>query len=338
MVTQSMTKKPTALFRVVFLAASAVMFFAVCFFQSMALAGTFPTKTVKIVVPYPPGGSPDQLARAIASRLSELWDSSVVVENRSGAGGSIAASYVSKATPDGHTLLLGSDGPLAINPLLYSSLDYDPFTDLEAISIAATVDFVLVASPDLGVGSLEEFLSLAQNAQPRLAYASSGLGSQHHLGMELFMRRVGLEMSHTPYRGSPPALSDVMGGHVATMFTAVPSAAAAVKGNRLTALAVTGLERTAFLPDTPTLHELGVTDFELQAWFGLSAPKGTPSDTINKIARDLGKALGRPEAQEVLASVGFTVVTGSPNEFSELIRTESTRWGKIAAAAGVQPQ
>ncbi|HYG44264.1 MAG TPA: tripartite tricarboxylate transporter substrate-binding protein, partial [Bordetella sp.] len=214
-------------------------------------------KPVTILVPFASGGSPDLLARHLATSLGKLWNSPVVVENRPGAGGNIAAGAVARAAPDGHTLLMGTDGPLAINPSLYAAMPYDPIRDFEPIGMVATVDFVLVTAPELGKPDLRRFIALAGQHNPPMAYGSSGVGSQHHLGMETFRMQEGIELRHVPYRGVAPALADVMGNHVPVMFAAIPSAAPLIQSGKVHAVAVTSSQRSAMLPGVPTMREAG---------------------------------------------------------------------------------
>lgn len=301
----------------------------------------YPMRPVTIVVPFPPGGSPDQVARIVGQQLGVLWHQSVVVENRPGAGGNIAGGVVARARPDGYTLLMGTDGPLAINPSIYAHMPYDPRRDFAPIGMAATVDFVLVAEPTLPVGSIAELLRLAQKSQPPMTYGSSGVGSQHHLGMELLRTDAGIELKHVPYKGVAQALADVMGGHVSIMFAAVPAAAPLLRTKKLRAIAVTGPQRTPMLPDVPTVRESGIAalkSFELRAWFGLLAPAQTPAPLIARLNTDLNRVLALPEVRSLLAQNGFEVTQGTPETFASFIATEQSRWAGVARTSGVRAE
>lgn len=306
--------------------------------NAQSSAAGFPSKPVTIVVPFASGGSPDQLARLLATHLGKRWGTPVVVENRPGAGGNIAANAVARAVPDGHTLLMGTDGPLAINPSLYAAMPYDPSTDFAPIGLAATVDFVLVAAPQLAITTVQQFVELAAKQEPPMAYGSSGVGSQHHLGMEVFGKRLGITLRHVPYRGVAPALADVMGNHIPVMFAAIPSAAQLVQSGKVRALAVTGQQRSSMIPDVPTLRESGYPDYELKAWFGLVAPAKTPTELVKRLNGDLNDTLALPEVLASLHANGFTARRGSPEEFADLIASEQRRWAVAAKAADVTAQ
>lgn len=301
----------------------------------------YPNRPVMIVVPFPPGGSPDQLARILSQQLGTLWGKPVVVENRPGAGGNIAGGVVARARPDGYTLLMGTDGPLAINPSLYAHMPYDAQRDFVPIGMAATVDFVLVADPALPARNIGDFIRLARTQQPAMTYGSSGIGSQHHLGMELFRTDARLEMKHVPYKGVSQALADVMGGHVSVMFAAVPAAAPLMRTQKVRAIAVTGPQRSAMLPDVPTVRESGIAslkDFELRAWFGLLAPAQTPTPLVARLNADLNKVLAKPEVRALLEKNGFGVVQGSPETFGRFIQSEQSRWATVVHASGARAE
>lgn len=304
--------------------------------SGIAIAETFPSKTVTIVVPFPPGGSPDQLARVLAQQLGVLWKQAVIVENRPGAGGNIAAASVARARPDGYTLLMGTDGPLAINVSLYEKLPFDVQRDFAPIGLVATVDFALVASPGLAVANLKELIDYARKQQPPLAYGSAGIGSQHHLGMEMFRHQARVEMRHVPYKGVAQALADVMGNHVDVMFAAMPAAAPLIRTGKVRALAVTGARRSQMAPDVPTFAEAGFGTFSLQAWFGLLAPAGASASVVNQINRDVTSVLAMPDVRATLATNGFDVTTGSPSQFADFIRTEGRRWSAVTKASGAR--
>jgi tripartite-type tricarboxylate transporter receptor subunit TctC len=299
---------------------------------------TYPTKPVTIVVPFTPGGSPDLLARTVGQKLSEAWGKPVVIENRPGAGGNIAAAYVAKAPADGHTLLMGTDGPLAINTFLYEKLPFDPVKDFSPIGLLASMDFLLVTQPGFPARNVKELIALATTRRPPLTYGSAGKGSQHHLGMELFKRMANLELVHVPYKGVMPAVSDVMGGHVSMMFVSLSSGIGHVQSGKLKAIAVTGRERSPLVPELPTLAESGLPGFELRAWFGLLAPAGTPQKVVISINADIARALGSSDVKRRLGDEGFELQAGSADSFANLLRTEAARWKQLADASGIRAE
>lgn len=296
----------------------------------------FPSRPVTIVVPYTPGGSPDVLARAIAQQLSQRWAQPVVVENRPGAGGNIAAAYVARAAADGYTLLMGSDGPLAINPFIYGRLPFDPLQDFAPAALLASVDFMLVTQPSSSAATVREFIALARKERPALTYGSSGAGSQHHLGMEMFKSMAQVDLVHVPYKGVVPALSDVMGGHVAAMFVAVPTAAPYVRSGRLKAIAVSGKERSPLVPGVPTIDESGLPGFELRAWFGLLAPAATPSRIVSQINSDANAVSQRPEMKSALQDLGFRTLSETPEGFARFLKAEQGRWKQVVRDSGAK--
>lgn len=298
--------------------------------------GDYPSRPVTIVVPFPPGGSPDQLARILAQCLAARWQQPVIVDNRPGAGGNIATGQVARAKADGYTLLMGTDGPLAINPAVYPKIPYDAKRDFAPIAQAATVDFVLVSATHLPVEDLQQFLTFARAQREPLAYGSSGVGSQHHLGMEVFRSQTHIAIRHVPYRGVAQALADLMGNHVSIMFAALPSAAPLVRSRKVRALAVTGTSRSPLAPNVPTMAEAGVKGFELKAWFGLVGPAALSKSLVMKINADVRSALTSEEVRASLATNGFSVVTGEPEDFARFIDAEQRRWSQIAKSNGIR--
>lgn len=296
----------------------------------------YPSKPVTIVVPFTPGGSPDLLARSLGQKLAETWGRPVVIENRPGAGGNIAAAGVAKAAPDGYTLLMGTDGPLAINPLLYERLPFNPEKDFVPVSLLASVDFMLVTAPGFPARSTRELIALAGSQRPPFTYGSAGKGSQHHMGMELFKRMAQVDLVHVPYKGVMPAVSDVMGGHVSMMFVSLSSGAAYVRSGKLKAIAVTGRQRSPLAPGVPTIDESGLPGFELRAWFGLLAPAGTPPEIVSRIHMDAARVLSLPELKARLSEEGFQVQSGSPENFAQFIHAEGERWKQVAAVKGIR--
>ena len=302
-----------------------------------AHAQDFPTRPIRLVVPFPPGGGTDVVARAVAPRMSELLGQPVVVDNRAGAGGNIGAELVANAPPDGYTMLMGTVGTHAINPSLYEKMPYDHVKDFVPVVLVAGVPNVLVVNPALPVKSVQELVAYAKANPGKLNFASSGSGTSIHLSGELFKTMTGVQMQHVPYKGSAPALADLAGGQVQLMFDNLPSALALIKGGKLRALAVTSLQRSTALPDVPTVAESALPGFEASSWFGLLAPAGTPKDAVAKVNGEVAKWLATPEAKEKLAAQGAIVASGlTPEDFSRHIATETTKWHKVVKESGAK--
>jgi len=297
---------------------------------------TYPTKPVRLVVPFPAGGTTDILARAAAQRMSEAWGQQVIVDNRPGAGGNIGAELVAKAPPDGYTLLMGTVGTHAINASLYSKLPYDHVKDFSPAILVAGVPNVLVVNPSLPVNSVQEVIAYAKANPGKLNFASSGSGTSIHLSGELFKTLTGVQMTHVPYKGSAPALTDLMGGQVQLMFDNLPSSLAFIKAGKLRALAVTSTARAAALPDVPTMVEAGVPGFEASSWFGILAPAGTPRDVIMRINGEVAKWLATPEAREKLSGQGAIAAGGAPEDFARHIASETSKWARVVKESGAK--
>jgi len=296
----------------------------------------FPTKPVRLVVPFPAGGTTDILARAAAQKLSETLGQQVIVDNRPGAGGNIGAELVAKAPADGYTLLMGTVGTHAINPSLYAKMPYDHVKDFAPVILVAGVPNVLVVNPDLPFKTVADVVAYAKANPGKLNFASSGSGTSIHLSGELFKVIAGVQMTHVPYKGSAPALTDLIGGQVQLMFDNLPSALPQIKGGKLRAVAVTSTTRAAALPDVPTVAESGLPGFESSSWFGILAPAGTPKDIIAKINTDVQKWLSTPEAKEKLLGQGAIAAGGSPDEFAKHIQAETAKWAKVVKESGAK--
>jgi len=299
-------------------------------------AQPYPTKPIRIVVPFPAGGTTDVLARAAAQKLAETLGQPAVVDNRPGAGGNIGAELVAKSAPDGYTLLMGTVGTHAINPGLYPKLPYDHVKDFAPVILVAGVPNVLVINPALPVNSVPELIAYAKANPGKLNFASSGNGTSIHLSAELFKTMAGVQMTHVPYKGSAPALQDLVGGQVQLMFDNLPSSLALIKGGKLKALAVTSGARAAALPDVPTLAESGLPGFEASSWFGLLAPTGTPSSVIAKLNGEIAKWLATPEAKEKLLAQGANAAGGTAEEFAQFIAAETAKWQKVVKESGAK--
>jgi tripartite-type tricarboxylate transporter receptor subunit TctC len=303
---------------------------------AVAQVPAYPSKPVRLVVPFPAGGTTDILARAVAQKLAETWGQSVIVDNRPGAGGNIGTELVAKAPPDGYTLLMGTVGTHAINASVYSKLPYDPVKDFTPVILVAGVPNVLVVNPALPVNSVPGLVAYAKAHPDTLNFASSGSGTSIHLSGELFKVLTGVRMMHVPYKGSAPALADLMGGQVQLMFDNLPSSLPFVKAGRLRALAVTSVTRAAALPDTPTLAESGVPGFEASSWFGILAPAGTPHDVVMCIDTEVARWLASTEARDKLAAQGAIAAGGTPEDFARHIAAESAKWARVVRASGAR--
>jgi tripartite-type tricarboxylate transporter receptor subunit TctC len=312
-------------------------------FLMSALAGTafcqvFPYKPVHIVVPFPPSGGNDVFARIVAQKLSEAWKQQVIVENRPGAGGSVGTEYAAKAPADGYTLLLGHTGTLAINPALYTNIGYDTLRDFAPISLLASAPLVLVVNPTDSIQSVRDILAQAKANPEKLTIASSGNGTGSHLTAELLQSMGGIKLTHVPYKGSAPAVTDLLGGQVQMMFSVLPPALPQIKAGKLRALAVTSTERMPQLPDVPAVAESGLPDFESTLAYGILAPKGTPAPVIDEIHAQIARITATREYRERVNFEGAVVLEGTPTEFAVLIRMQSEKWGKLIRAAGIKPE
>jgi tripartite-type tricarboxylate transporter receptor subunit TctC len=301
-----------------------------------AQAPAYPTKPIRLVVPFPPGGATDILARNVAQKLTETWGQSVVVDNRPGAGGNIGSELVAKAAPDGYTLEMGTVGTHAINASLYSKMPYDHVKDFAPIILVAGVPNVLVVNPSLPVNSVQELIAYAKANPGKLNFASSGPGTSIHLSGELFKVMAGVQMTHVPYKGSAPALQDLLGGQVQLMFDNLPPSLPQIKAGKLRALAVTSLTRAPALPDVPTIAESGLPGFEASSWFGILAPAGTPPAIIAKVNAEVAKWLASPEGKDKLVAIGANAGGGSPEDFARHIQAETAKWAKVVKESGAK--
>jgi tripartite-type tricarboxylate transporter receptor subunit TctC len=288
------------------------------------------------VVPFPPGGTTDILARAVAQKLTEAMGQSVVLDNRPGAGGNIGADVVAKSAPDGYTLLMGTVGTHAINPSLYAKMPYDHVKDFVPVVLVAGVPNVLVVNPSLPVNSVADLIKLAKAKPGSINFASSGNGTSIHLSGELFKAMAGVDMTHVPYKGSAPALSDLISGQVQVMFDNLPSSLPQIKAGKLRAIAVTSLKRAPALPDVPTISESGLPGFEASSWFGVLAPAGTPPAVITRLNAEVDKWLQTPEAKEQLLAQGAQAAGDTPEQFAAFIRSETEKWAKVVKASGAK--
>jgi tripartite-type tricarboxylate transporter receptor subunit TctC len=301
-------------------------------------AAGYPGKVVRIIVPAAAGGGADIIARIFAQPLGKSLGQNFVVDNRPGASNIIGTEIVAKAPPDGYTLVLGTTGPLANNPLLYAKLPYDSIKDFAPISNVANSAFVLVVHPSLPVNSVAELIALAKAKPGELVYASWGRGSATHLATELLMTMTQVKLVQVPYKGSGNAMPDMLAGNVQMAFDSMLSSVPYIRVGRLRPLGISALKRSSVIPDVPTLAESGLAGFEAGSWYGFLAPAKTPHEIVTKLHGEIIKALKLPEVQERLASLGTEPIGSTPEEFAEQIRRDLEKWGKVVQAAGIQPE
>ncbi|ALX20848.1 hypothetical protein QR52_06195 [Bordetella pertussis] len=304
-------------------------------FASAAAADSFPQRPVTIVVPFTPGGAVDIVARTVAAGLSEQWSQSVVVENKAGAGGAIGIQSVARAKPDGYTLLLGSVGPVTVNPSL-GPVGYDVAKELAPVVLLAKTPAVLVTLPSAPVDDVAQFVKQAKAQPGGLNYGSAGTGNITHLVSEYFLSSAGLAANHIPYKGSAPAITDMLGGRLDFMFDVVPTAQPLIKSGKYKALAVTTIKRSDVLPDVPTLDELGYKGFDVSSWFSLMAPAGTPDAVIGQINAAVNEVLRSDASRERLAAIGAYSAGGTPEQLGEFVRSETARWKKLIDERGIR--
>ena len=301
----------------------------------LPFAQDFPSKPVHIVVPVQ-GGTMDLLARLVAPVLSESLGQPVLVETKAGAGGNIGTDFVAKSAPDGYTLLVGFNGPLAINVTLFDKLPFDPVRDLAPITLAVSAPQFLVVHPSVPVSSVAEFVAYAKGFREPLSYGSIGVGGASHLTMEMFKSAAGLELVHVPYKGSAPAVNDLLAGTVPVAFLVPGNVLPYVKAGRMKVLASTGRRRLASMPGVPTMIESGYADFEAISWIGFLAPARTPRAIVERYNAELVRILKRPEIREKLVAIDFEVIGSTPEEFGAVIRSEIVRWGEVIRRTGAR--
>jgi tripartite-type tricarboxylate transporter receptor subunit TctC len=298
----------------------------------------FPEKPVRFVVGFTPGGPSDILARALGHKLAQGWGQQVVIENRPGAGGNLAAESVARSAPDGYTWLLGNNSVLATNQSLYRNLGYDPVKDFAPVALVAIQPNILVVNPGVPANSVKELIALAKAKPGQLNYASSGSGAAAHLAGELFKSMTGVAMVHVPYKGAQPALTDVIAGQAQLMFATSASVIPYIKAGRLRALAVTTTQRSLALPDLPTVAEAGVPGFEAITWHGVVVPSATPAPLVARLNRDIVHILRMPDLRERLESLGAEVAAGTPRDFADYIAREIPKWTKVVKDSGARAE
>ena len=305
------------------------------FFTSAAhAADPYPTKPVRVIVPYTPGGTTDILARVFSQKMSEAWGQSVIVENRSGAGGGVGATAVARAAPDGYTILMGTIGSHTVNPIFAKDIQYHPERDFAPITLLATLPHILVVNPAFPANDLKGLIAHARANPGKVTYASDGNGSVSHLTGEVFRKAAAIDIVHVPYRGSTPALADLMAGQVAIKFDYAPAAMPHVRAGKLRAIGVTGLERNKRSPELQTLHEAGLPNFNVLAWWGFYAPKGTPPEIVRKIRDTIAKSLGAPDI--VARNLEVDLVASTPEEFATFQRNDLEHWTRTVREMNIK--
>jgi tripartite-type tricarboxylate transporter receptor subunit TctC len=320
---------------IAFVRLSLILLAMAAFAPLAAAQPAYPNKPVRIIVPYPPGGTADIVGRTIAEKLGGTWGQSVIVENRAGAGGTIGVDAAAKSAPDGYTMVLGVTGPVTIAPGINPQLAYDPLRDLVPVTLVAAVPSVVAVHPSVAARDLRELIALAKSQPGKLSFASAGTGTSVHIAGELLKSMAGVDILHVPYKGGAPALNDLMGGQVSMIIENMPQLLPQVRSGRIRALAVTSRQRSAALPDLPAVAEI-LPGYEATTWFGLLAPAGTPQDIVRKVQADVAQAVALPEVKERLAGLGAEVIGGTPEAFSAHLRAELLRFAKVIKDAGIK--
>ncbi len=319
--------------RAVFSCAAALLFASM---SHIVLAQTYPSKPVRMIVPFPPGGATDIVGRLIAQKLTDSWGTQVIVDNRAGAGGTIGSDVAAKSPPDGYTILMGTSSTHAVAPSLYSKLPYDPLRDFAPVTLVASATILLAVHPSLPAKTVRDLIALAKKQSDALSFASSGSGGISHLVGEQFKSVAGVQMVHVPYKGDTPALIDLVSGQVHLMFGTAVSFLPYVKAGRLNALAVTNPKRSPIVPDVPTISESGLPGFEAMQWFGILAPAGVSNDIIAKLHADIVKAVRLPDVRARMTSLGAEVIGSTPAEFSAFQKADAAKWAKVVKVSGAK--
>ncbi len=301
-----------------------------------ALAQGYPSRPIRFIAAFPPGSASEILGRVVGQKLHESWGQPVVVEARPGAGGTIGADLVAKSAPDGYTLLVGSSAEVTVGVSLYPKLPYDPVRDLAPVIAIGPVPNILLVNPAVPATSVKELVALAKSRPGQLNFASSGNGTTSHLAGEMLKLQAGIDMVHIPYRGSPPALTDLLGGRISVMFAPLTTALPHVRAGKLVALGVSSPKRSSAAPEVPTMMESGFPDFEASIWFGILAPAATPKDVVGKLNAEIGRILKLPEVRETLSKQGAEPVGGTPEDYAALIRKDIAKWAKVVKESGAR--
>lgn len=294
----------------------------------------FPSKPVRIVVPFPPGGATDITARAVADKLAVKWGQSVVIDNKPGAGGNLGSDLVAKSSPDGHTLVLGVTGSHSINTTLYKKMPYHPLTDFEPLTQATIYPNAIVVHPQVPANNLQELIALVKKEPARYAYGSDGNGTASHLGMEILKARAAMPLTHVPYKGSSPMINDLLGGTLPVGITGLPAVQPHIKAGKLKLIAITTTQRVPGAPEARTVAEQGFPGFNAAPWAGFFAPKGTPKPVLDKLASDLAEALRQPEVTQRMLDLGSTIVANRPDQFRAFVAQQIESWGEGVRLSG----
>jgi tripartite-type tricarboxylate transporter receptor subunit TctC len=300
-------------------------------------AATFPAKPIRVMVGQPPGGGIDVIARALAQKLSENLGHSVIVDNRGGAAGLLAADTVAKATPDGYTALVVS-ASYAINPSLYKKMPFDPRKDLQPVALIAASPFILLAHPSLKARSVRDLIGQAKAAPKKINYGSGGMGSTGHLAAELFRSMAGVELTHVPYKGTGPAMVDLLGGQLQLLFNSIIQGAPHARSGKLTALAVTSAKRSGVMPELPTIAESGLPGYDFSTWYGFLVTARTPAPIVNKLNAEIAKVLNQPDVRERMAKEGTEPLSSTPAQFATYLDAQITQWQKVVKSSGMQAE
>ena len=301
-----------------------------------AVADDYPNKAIRLIMPYPIGGSIDIAGRMVAQRLADNLGQAVVVDNRTGAGGIVGTETGARAAPDGYTVLMGGTGTLALSPSLQKNLPYDPNKDFTPVTLLVTIPYVVVVQPSFKAANIKELIALAKAKPNEINYGSGGSGSAPHLAAELFKTMADVRITHVPYKGSTPAITDTMSGQVQLTFTGIPSVMTQMKAGRLRPIGVTSLKRTAALPEVPTIAESGVPGYEVNPWFGVLLPARTPQPLVSRLNAEILKVLQLPATRERFAAEGFEAAGNTPAQFASYIKAEQIKWGKVIKDAGIK--
>ena len=301
-----------------------------------AVADDYPNKAIRLIMPYPVGGSIDIAGRMVAQRLADNLGQAVVVDNRTGAGGIVGTETGARAAPDGYTVLMGGVGTLALSPSLQKNLPYDPNKDFTPVTLLVTIPYVVVVQPSFKAANIRELIALAKAKPNEINYGSGGSGSAPHLAAELFKTMADVRITHVPYKGSTPAITDTMSGQVQLTFTGIPSVMTQMKAGRLRPIGVTSLKRTAALPEVPTIAESGVPGYEVNPWFGVLLPARTPQPLVSRLNAEILKVLQLPATRERFAAEGFEAVGNTPAQLAAYIKAEQIKWGKVIKDAGIK--
>ena len=302
-----------------------------------AYAQQYPTRPLRLIVPFPPGGAVDILGRAISQNARDAIGQTIVVDNRPGFGGAVGSEVAAKATPDGYTLLMGSTSTISINPVLFSKLAYSP-RDFTPVTLVAFVPHVLVASASVPAANLKEFIAYAKTRPGQLQYGSAGSGTPHHIALEMFKQMAGVDLLHVPYKGTAPAVIDVLSGRVHAMSSEVLAVLPHVRAGKLRALGIATPQRNQVAPDIPTVSEAGLPGFDVTSWYGVLAPVGTPREAVALVARGITQSLKSPDMQQRFTDLGATPVGNTPDEFAAFIKREGAKWAKAVKESGAKPE